>query len=156
MALRRKLPQVDPTGMKCYKIRVNITNILLVLLELRRPGDQTLTCRKGIPSHASGGPILDFKSQYRNAVLLFVSNHEAITCLGIVFNGGINTLVENLEKDCKLSDLQGAYRNQSVTVDHICILKSLISKYIESQKKCTAILLILKKSIRYLTRGLCC
>ena len=43
--------------------------------------------------------------------------------------------MENLEKECKLCDLQGAYRNQRVTVDHIRILKSLISMYVASQKQ---------------------
>ncbi len=59
------------------------------------------------------------------------------SCLGKLFNSVINNrVVEYVERNGKLSDLQGAYRKHRSRVDHICILKSsLINKYIKSQKR---------------------
>ncbi len=58
------------------------------------------------------------------------------SCLGKIFNKTLNTSLQTkIETDRKLLDNQSAYRSDYSTTDQICILKSLLNKYI-NVKKC--------------------
>ena len=58
------------------------------------------------------------------------------SCLGKIFNRTLNKRLQHkVEQEKKLHDSQAAYRTDHSTVDQIFILKCLLNKYVQVQKK---------------------